>query len=522
MQKNLRSSINPNLNLEVKSIGRDNLEGSEMRRILIFLLIGLLLGALVITPKEAKAEDTNWWVKEYAGNDWDKVEAVVIADNGDIVVVSSTTSFGTGTPDYSNVWVLRLDTNGNVKWQKTYGGNNDDYASAVAIAPNGDIIVVGYTESFGAGQRDVWVLRLDSNGNVKWQKTYGLNDVDHAYAVAIAPNEDIIITGTLTMKIDTNGNVIWAKDVSGYAVTLAPNGDIIVAGGNLVRLSPDGELKWAVRLIGYDIEVLPDGTAVLVGNEGVPDFLVAQFNVDEVPNYSGWGGWNKVSLEVNESNTEVHTINVIVGTSNAVMTNTNAEIYDTNIEVEIWWTYTPSSALRIYGHDVNIQEKIIEEQAEETVENETAIVNYQAITEVYNVTVKVDGEEKPGYLVRHNLTIIDVEGEVEAFRTIFNVSKEVAYSVDDMILPPDAIIINPEPVIALDIKDPKEGQSVNQTIIVLTEAPESEFMQGVKIQHQVITTAKNSTFSSRAFLGLLGVLLGLIVIPVVLRRKEVK
>ena len=576
-----------------------------MRRILIFLLIGLLLGALVITPKEAKAEDTNWWVKEYAGNDWDKVEAVVIADNGDIVVVSSTTSFGTGTPDYSNVWVLRLDTNGNVKWQKTYGGNNDDYASAVAIAPNGDIIVVGYTESFGAGQRDVWVLRLDSNGNVKWQKTYGgegwdlayavaiaengdiivagetnsfgvghgdiwvlrldengnvkwqktygLNDVDHAYAIAIAPNEDIIITGTLTMKIDTNGNVIWAKDVSGdgvavapdgdivitgtltmkidtngnviwakdvsgYAVTLAPNGDIIVAGGNLVRLSPDGELKWAVRLIGYDIEVLPDGTAVLVGNEGVPDFLVAQFNVDEVPNYSGWGGWNKVSLEVNESNTEVHTINVIVGTSNAVMTNTNAEIYDTNTEVEIWWTYTPSSALRIYGHDVNIQEKIIEEQAEETVENETAIVNYQAITEVYNVTVKVDGEEKPGYLVRHNLTIIDVEGEVEAFRTIFNVSKEVAYSVDDMILPPDAIIINPEPVIALDIKDPKEGQSVNQTIIILTEVPENEFMQGVKIQHQVITKSNNPENSTCGP----GIFLGLAILPLLLRKRKIK
>jgi len=58
-------------------------------------------------------------------------------------------------------------------WVKTYGGSYNDLARAVAIAPNEDIIVTGKTASFGAGGWDVWVLRLDENGNVKWQKTYG-------------------------------------------------------------------------------------------------------------------------------------------------------------------------------------------------------------------------------------------------------------------------------------------------------------------------------------------------------------
>ncbi|WP_054839429.1 hypothetical protein [Thermococcus sp. JCM 11816] len=73
-------------------------------------------------------------------------------------------------------------------WARSYGGSGYDEANAVALAPNGDIIVTGFTYSFGAGYRDIWVLRLDENGSVKWQKTYGGSDWDEAYAVAVAPN----------------------------------------------------------------------------------------------------------------------------------------------------------------------------------------------------------------------------------------------------------------------------------------------------------------------------------------------
>ena len=66
-----------------------------------------------------------------------------------------------------DVWVLRLDANGNVKWQKTYGGSDHDKARAVAVAKNGDIIVAGETDSFGAGLDDVWVLRLPSSGELE-------------------------------------------------------------------------------------------------------------------------------------------------------------------------------------------------------------------------------------------------------------------------------------------------------------------------------------------------------------------
>ncbi|WP_010480242.1 serine/threonine-protein kinase, partial [Thermococcus zilligii] len=81
----------------------------------------------------------------------------------DIIVAGSTWSFGAGGYD---VWVLRLDKEGNIKWQKTYGGSDDDVAYAVALADNRDIIVAGVTKSFGAGEEDIWVLLLPPDGNL--------------------------------------------------------------------------------------------------------------------------------------------------------------------------------------------------------------------------------------------------------------------------------------------------------------------------------------------------------------------
>jgi len=302
------------------------------------------------------------WQKTYGGEWYDIANAVAVAPNGDVIVAGH---YGADDPlgTRGDVWILRLDSNGNVKWQKTYGGSYRDGAYAVAIAENGDIIVAGETESFGAGDRDFWVLRLDAEGNVKWQKTYGGSNLDGANAVAIAENGDIIVVGSTTsfgagfvdawvLRLDENGNIKWQKTYGGdlydsaYAVAIAPNGDIIATGYDLLRLSLDGELKWAMELGGDDIKVLPDGTVVLVGGN-----TVVRFNVDEVPNYSGWEGWNKVSREVHESNAEVHATNATVLTSNAEIHDTNAEVHDTNAEVKTLWAYTPPriiSDLRFY------------------------------------------------------------------------------------------------------------------------------------------------------------------------------
>jgi len=441
-----------------------------MRKVVVVLWIALLMGTLVVTPEDTKATDVNWWAKSYGvsdedeatsvaiafngdiiiggvtesfgngsgdfwilrldssgdviwqkaygGSNWDYATSVTVADNGDIIAVGYTYSFGTGESDFiskSDLWVLRLDSNGNIKWQKAYGGSDYDGAYAVATAKNGDIIVAGWTESFGAGGRDAWVLRLDSEGNVKWQKSYGGSGWDEAYSVAIAKNGDIVVAGVTTsfgaggddvwvLRLDAKGNVKWQKTYGkgqkdeAYAVTIAPNGDIIVAGdtwsfgtgngdawvlrldsngnikwqkayggsyrdyaasiavaeggdvivaGNyLLRLSSDGELKWAKYIGGRAIEILPDGTAVLAGGS----FRVLRFNIDYVPTYSGWLGWRDINPKVHDTNAEVKDTSAMVKTSNAQIQETSAEVHDTDAAVKTLWVFTLNKAtLKIHS-----------------------------------------------------------------------------------------------------------------------------------------------------------------------------
>ncbi|HIP88413.1 MAG TPA: hypothetical protein EYH24_00155, partial [Thermococcus paralvinellae] len=220
-----------------------------------FLLLMLVLLSL-LTP--AMAQEI-YWVKEFKG----KAYAVALAPNGDIIVAGITDSFGAGSND---VWVLRLDENGNVKWQKTYGGSGSDWAEAVTITPNGDIIVVGETRSFGVGGLDVWVLQLDENGNVKWQKTYGGTKSDWAWAVAITPNGDIIVAG-ITWSFGAGEDDFW-----------------------VLRLDEEGNIKWQKTYGGWGVDlaravaIAPDGDGVLGGD------YVIRFNVDDAPLYEG-DGW---------------------------------------------------------------------------------------------------------------------------------------------------------------------------------------------------------------------------------------
>ncbi|MEM3148007.1 MAG: hypothetical protein QXQ21_03800, partial [Candidatus Jordarchaeales archaeon] len=100
--------------------------------------------------------------KTYGEAKTDVAYDVNVNAQGNIIVSGYTYSFGAGGSD---VWVLKLDPNGEPTWQKTYGGTYEDCAMGVA-ADNEGIIVAGFTSSFGAGLRDLWVLRISSNGEI--------------------------------------------------------------------------------------------------------------------------------------------------------------------------------------------------------------------------------------------------------------------------------------------------------------------------------------------------------------------
>jgi len=116
--------------------------------------------------------DTNGaiiWQHVYDGAGEATANAVRQLDDGGYIVAG----FRNPTFTDRDAWVLRLDPDGDVVWQKSYSGAGNDAVKSLERTSDGGYIMAGYSTSFGAGDSDGWVLKLDADGNVIWQKTYG-------------------------------------------------------------------------------------------------------------------------------------------------------------------------------------------------------------------------------------------------------------------------------------------------------------------------------------------------------------
>ena len=121
------------------------------------------------------------WQKTYGGTSYEFARSVQQTSDGGYIVAGYTYSFGVADYDY-DIWILKLDRGGTIEWQKTYGGTDDDYSRSIQQTSDGGYIVAGYTHSFGAGSTDGWLLKLDSSGSVQWQKTFGGTEADRFYS----------------------------------------------------------------------------------------------------------------------------------------------------------------------------------------------------------------------------------------------------------------------------------------------------------------------------------------------------
>ena len=109
------------------------------------------------------------WARAYGGYDGDNANSIQQTSDGGYIVAGYSSSFGAGGYD---VWVLKLSSTGAIDWQHTYGGSGNDYANSIQQTSDGGYIVAGYSSSFGAGDYDVWVLKLSPTGTIDWQRTY--------------------------------------------------------------------------------------------------------------------------------------------------------------------------------------------------------------------------------------------------------------------------------------------------------------------------------------------------------------
>jgi len=198
------------------------------------------------------------WQKAYGGNDDDAAHSVQQTMDGGYIVAGETRTWGAS----SDIWVLKLSSAGDVEWQKTYGGDADESAYYVQQTMDGGHIVVGNTNSFGAGSIDFWVLKLSPVGDVEWQKTYGGSDSDEVHSVQQTVDGGYIVAGGINvLKLSSEGDIEWqhsygtvvARSVQqtmdgGYIVagTGGGGGDLLVSYANsgILKLSFNGEIEW--------------------------------------------------------------------------------------------------------------------------------------------------------------------------------------------------------------------------------------------------------------------------------------
>lgn len=147
----------------------------------------------------------------------DYVNAVVAIPEGGFAAAGRTESFGGGSSD---AWLLRLDVDGSVLWEKTFGAETFEALNDLAIMPDGGFALVGITQS-QQNSLDWWTIRTDSNGTLLWDAAFGTPNADHASSVVVddsgvtvAGTRDRIGKGTGRfglIRYDDTGQTIWEK-----------------------------------------------------------------------------------------------------------------------------------------------------------------------------------------------------------------------------------------------------------------------------------------------------------------------
>ena len=155
------------------------------------------------------------WEKIYGGTSDEWGFSIQQTNDGGYIITGYTNSFGNGTED---LYLIKTDNNGDSLWSKTFGATNGEEGSSVQQTNDGGYIITGSTQSFGNGGYDVWLIKTDGNGDSLWTKTYGGIDDDHGSSVQQTNDGGYIITGYTSsfgngdidiyiIKTDGNGNV---------------------------------------------------------------------------------------------------------------------------------------------------------------------------------------------------------------------------------------------------------------------------------------------------------------------------
>ncbi|MBU0691704.1 T9SS type A sorting domain-containing protein [bacterium] len=242
------------------------------------------------------SDGTPLWDRRYGGPLDDRCWSIQQTTDGGYILLGWTSSYGAGSDD---TWLLKVDSEGDSLWSRTFGGSSIDFCYEVKQTSDGGYILTGYTGSFGAVNHDIWLIKTDANGDSLWTRMYGGSEQEEARSVVQTPDGGYLIAGwgrTLTpgntnfiaIRTDANGDSLWGRtyggEASDFSNTARPvmGGGYVIAGRSysfanglydiwMLRINEAGDSLWSASWGGPDADhcisllQLPDASFVLAG-----------------------------------------------------------------------------------------------------------------------------------------------------------------------------------------------------------------------------------------------------------------
>lgn len=235
------------------------------------------------------------WNKGIGGYSSDVGQSVIQTTDGGFMIAGSSSSFSTN----SKIYLIKLDGSGNLQWDETIGGPTGEGAASIKQTTDGGYILVGSTMSYGAGIVDAYVVKINATGAIQWTRTIGGTDEDGASSIIQTSDGNYVLTGytksfgagnydVYVVKLDSSGTVLWTltEGSSGYyevgrSIIETSDGNYVICGDNasitnnneayVIKVSPAGNVLWARTTggpnndEGFSIVETPNGGLALTG-----------------------------------------------------------------------------------------------------------------------------------------------------------------------------------------------------------------------------------------------------------------
>ncbi len=262
-----------------------------------------------VTPETLSVDKKNTvWTKTYGGTSAEGAKSLRETSDGGYILAGYTFSYGAGNAD---VYLIKTDSDGHVEWSHAFGGPGWEYGGAVTESGDGGYVVTGYTTSFGSGAKDVFLLKVDSEGHSEWARTFGGEGIDVGRSVVKADDGGYLIAGytdsfgegesdIYVVKTDLEGYEEWYKTLGGegpemgWKVIRSDEGGYVIIGGTgtfglgnrdvyLIKVDGGGGEIWSQtygyggRVEAYDwgnsVTETGDGGYILIGDSNASDQL---------------------------------------------------------------------------------------------------------------------------------------------------------------------------------------------------------------------------------------------------------